>query len=106
VLTLDYEALPAEGQSFGALKRCSGWLPLERLSQSLGISGSSGDPSHGTIPKSQSGKSPQPWSARSSEVSEVVSYLERIHYWIRFMGVVLLIQIILAVILMFFLWVS
>ena len=43
-----------------------------------------------------------PSSTRSSEISEVVSYLERIHYWIRFMGVVLLIQIILAVILMFF----
>lgn len=44
----------------------------------------------------QSGKSPQSSSTRSSEFSEAVSYLERIHYWIRFMGIVLLISIILS----------
>ena len=48
----------------------------------------------------QSGKSPQSSSTRSSEFSEVVSCLERIHSWVMFMGIVLLISIILAVVIL------
>ncbi len=48
----------------------------------------------------QSGKSPQSSPTRSSEVSEVVSCLERIHSWVMFMGIVLLISIILAVVIL------
>ncbi len=48
----------------------------------------------------QSGKSPQSSPIRSSEVSEVVSCLERIHSWVMFMGIVLLISIILAVVIL------
>ena len=48
----------------------------------------------------QSGKSPQSSPTRSSEVSEVVTYLERIHSWVMFMGIVLLISIILSVIIL------
>ncbi len=48
----------------------------------------------------QSGKSPQSSPTRSSEVSEVVSCLEGIHFWVKFMGVVLLISIILSVVIL------
>ena len=46
----------------------------------------------------QSGKSPQSSPTRSSEVSEVVSCLEGIHFWVKFMGVVVLISIICSIV--------
>ncbi len=46
----------------------------------------------------QSGKSPQSSSTRSSEFSIVADYLEGIHFWVKFMGVVVLISIICSIV--------